>query len=523
MSDKHKQRSWFFRLYNRVLQRCSNFVFRPVLRTPPVAVNPEAPVVLYSLLDRRNCRAYLLAVKSFLRYHSNARVVVQDDGTLDSACRRELETHVPGIEILGREETVAFLRRHADESLAAVLPDVERGHFFLLFKLMNLVLRFPGQRVILFDSDLLFLREPTLVLDWIRSGTGWCFYGDGGSGLAKTFHEIGFDFRAVDVADFNSGFLGIPNTVTQVELATVLTKILEYDPAVLQHWEAEQSIWAVLFNGFPRPLNLERVQPGYVGSGYWSCARLRKESVLVHFVGSIRFKNLRYVRLAREVMASLRAAPTGESSLRSGLRATLVAAFSLLTAPLWLGCRLQAVLTGGESFFAACSEFLSLFPGRWGIYLRRGFYRRTLDEYATDASIGFGTLLAHPQVRIGQGVSIGPRCTLGRAILEDHVTLGSNVDVLSGRHQHHFDDLNTPIQQQGGAYRAVRLGRNSWIGNSAVVMADVGAECVLGAGSVVVKPIPPRSVAAGNPATVKRRREPAAVPDQAPVAVGGAA
>ena len=524
MNDKQRQQTWFFRLYNRVLKRCANQVFRPVLKTPPVPADPGANVVLYSVLDRRNCRAYLLAVKSFLRYCPAVRVVVQDDGSLDAACRRELETHVPGIEILGREETLQFIRDHAGEALAQALPDFGRCHFFLPLKLANVVLRFPGRQVILFDSDLLFLREPAFVLDWVRNGAGRCFYSDGGSGLARAFHEIGFDFGAVDVADFNSGFIGFHNTVSEADLAAVLGKIEEYDPRLFKHWEIEQAIWAVLFNTFARPLNLEKVQPGYVGSGWWTCERLLRESVLVHFVGSIRFKSLRYVRLARRVMRELKARPAAaESRLRTSVRAAVVGLFSLFTAPLWLPCRLQAALTGGESLFAACSEFLSLFPGRLGVYLRRGFYRRTLDEYALDASIGFGTVLAHPQVRIGRGVYVGPRCTLGRAVLADHVTVGANVDVLSGRHQHHFGDLDTPIQQQGGSFRPVRIGRNSWVGNSAVVMADVGEDCVIGAGSVVVKPIPPRSVAAGNPATVKKQRQPGTKKPRARVTAGGAA
>jgi acetyltransferase-like isoleucine patch superfamily enzyme len=91
--------------------------------------------------------------------------------------------------------------------------------------------------------------------------------------------------------------------------------------------------------------------------------------------------------------------------------------------------------------------------------------------------------------------------------IEEDVTIGSNVDLLSGRRQHHFDDFDSPIQKQGGTLTAIRIGRNSWIGNSAVIMSDIGADCVIGAGSVVVKPIPGRSVAAGNPAYVIRSRE----------------
>jgi acetyltransferase-like isoleucine patch superfamily enzyme len=193
-------------------------------------------------------------------------------------------------------------------------------------------------------------------------------------------------------------------------------------------------------------------------------------------------------------------------TLRSAIRDGLVLVAVVLTAPLWLPARLEAWLTGGEMLFTTGSELLSLIPGAAGIFLRRGFYRMSLEGFATDGHIGFGTTLAHPQVRIGRNVYIGSRCTLGRVAIGDDVAIGSNVDILSGRHQHHFGRLDVPIREQGGLFQQISIGRNCWIGNSAVVMADVGADSVIGAGSVVVKPIPARSIAAGNPATVKKQR-----------------
>ncbi len=86
----------------------------------------------------------------------------------------------------------------------------------------------------------------------------------------------------------------------------------------------------------------------------------------------------------------------------------------------------------------------------------------------------------------------------------DDVLIGSNVDILSGRHQHHSDDPDRPRCEQGGTFTKVRIGRDAWIGNSAVIMADVGEHSVIGAGSVLVKPIPPQTVAVGNPAVVKK-------------------
>jgi acetyltransferase-like isoleucine patch superfamily enzyme len=97
---------------------------------------------------------------------------------------------------------------------------------------------------------------------------------------------------------------------------------------------------------------------------------------------------------------------------------------------------------------------------------------------------------------------VGTGCTLGLVTLEDDVLLASNVDVLSGAGQHRFDELDVPIREQGGTFDRVTVGADSWIGNRSVVMADVGRQCVVGAGSVVNKPLPPRSIAVGTPARV---------------------
>ena len=196
-------------------------------------------------------------------------------------------------------------------------------------------------------------------------------------------------------------------------------------------------------------------------------------------------------------------------TLRDAVRNGLVGVAVILTAPLWLPARLEALFARGDSLFKSCSELLSLFPGKLGIFLRRGFYRMTLDACAPDCHIGFGTILAHRQVRIGRRVYIGHRCSLGQVTIADDVAVGSNVDVLSGRRQHYFDRLGVPLQEQGGVFTCVSIGANTWVGNGAVVMADVAEDCVIGAGSVVVRPIPARSVAVGNPAAVKKQRGPA--------------
>jgi acetyltransferase-like isoleucine patch superfamily enzyme len=177
-----------------------------------------------------------------------------------------------------------------------------------------------------------------------------------------------------------------------------------------------------------------------------------------------------------------------------------------LTAPLWIPARIERRYARRDGWFAGCSELLSLAPGKPGIFLRRSFYRMTLAVCATDCHIGFGTTLAHPDAEIHPGVYLGSRCTVGSVVFERDVTVGSNVDLLSGRRQHGMARVDVSVQHQSGRFERIRIGANSWIGNSSVIMADVGEKSVIGAGAVVVRPIAAVTVAVGNPAKVIRER-----------------
>jgi acetyltransferase-like isoleucine patch superfamily enzyme len=91
--------------------------------------------------------------------------------------------------------------------------------------------------------------------------------------------------------------------------------------------------------------------------------------------------------------------------------------------------------------------------------------------------------------------------------LEQNVLLAAGVHVPSGGATHGTDDIGTPIRDQPGARTLVTIGEGTWVGSAAVVMATVGKHCVIGAGSVVTKPIPDYSIAAGVPAQVIRSRQ----------------
>lgn len=117
------------------------------------------------------------------------------------------------------------------------------------------------------------------------------------------------------------------------------------------------------------------------------------------------------------------------------------------------------------------------------------------------------------QISIGSRVIIRPNCmlfgessTLKMSILiEDDVMMGSGVHIYITNHR--FDKLDIPLIDQGYyPDEPVVLKKGCWLGANTIVLPGVtiGANSVIGAGSVVTKSIPDGVVAAGNPAKVIR-------------------
>lgn len=84
----------------------------------------------------------------------------------------------------------------------------------------------------------------------------------------------------------------------------------------------------------------------------------------------------------------------------------------------------------------------------------------------------------------------------------DYTMFGPNVTVATAGHP-----ILPELRQKGLQYNfPVHIGKNCWIGAGAVILPGVtiGDEVVIGAGSVVTRDIPSRSVAVGNPCRVIR-------------------
>lgn len=206
--------------------------------------------------------------------------------------------------------------------------------------------------------------------------------------------------------------------------------------------------------------------------------------------------------------------------MKAALKSIVEALALALVLPGVMLYRIEGAILGPERGFPGWSQALALIPGLPGVFLRRAFYRLVLPRCDADACLGFGTIVSHPTAEIGRSVYVGAYCCLGAVTLEDDVLIGSHVSIMNGSGQHGIDRLDIPIREQPGSWPRVTVGQDSWIGDRAVVMADVGRHCVIGAGAVVSSPIPDLAIAVGVPARVIRYRGPAAEP--ADLAAGGA-
>lgn len=124
--------------------------------------------------------------------------------------------------------------------------------------------------------------------------------------------------------------------------------------------------------------------------------------------------------------------------------------------------------------------------------------------------IGNHVVIRSPQHRVELGISTGATLSIGNdSYLNQGATIACNQQIeigtrcLIGEFVAIYDTHFHPLQPDQPVKTApVRIGRNVWIGHRAVILPGVtiGDHAVIGAGAIVTKDVPARTIVGGNPA-----------------------
>jgi acetyltransferase-like isoleucine patch superfamily enzyme len=191
-------------------------------------------------------------------------------------------------------------------------------------------------------------------------------------------------------------------------------------------------------------------------------------------------------------------------SARRAIKLFVLAVCVVLVSPLIAAAWLEKTLLRAEAVFVTLGQLLALVPGPLGVYLRAVYCFGTLEQCSLEVHIGFGSVFTHRGVRLARNVSTGVYCVIGHATIGANTRLASRVSVPSGKRQH-LDDRGA--LSDDNRFERVTIGQNCWIGEGAILLADVGERCIVSAGAVVIKPVAASCVIGGNPARVLKGLE----------------
>lgn len=209
-------------------------------------------------------------------------------------------------------------------------------------------------------------------------------------------------------------------------------------------------------------------------------------------------------------------------------------------------------------YFEFVVLIFGLIPGALGLLARKYLFRPLFKQVGRGVIFGRNLTLRHPhKIIIGDnviiddeclldakgesngGISIGDYVTIGRFSslvckngdinIGSNVNIGSTVKVVVGD-QGRIDigswiDIGSNCHFSGGSYdyaqsdvlpsarriptKGIIIEDNAWIGVGVILLDGVriGSKSIVGAGSVVVKDIPPHTIAYGVPAEVRKNRQ----------------
>jgi hypothetical protein len=268
------------------------------------------------MLGHAELQMYLVAIKSFLCFQPFAQVAAHSDSSLTSDDEALLRRHVPGIRVIGTAEADDRARKELNPFL-----NEWRARDASWRRVIDTELWCETPRRMIIDSDILTVRQPNAVLDWIKGNgearplllgatnplpAGPIPEGTGTRHIQSIFRERLAEFanKAVGPPVFyqggTSGYYGCTRELSLAEIERLIKAGLGAGIPMAE-WGGEQCLVVyVLSTSDPIRLDVRK----YFNFSPEAMDRLNEVAV-AHFYGTFRYYRGVYPRLAAGVVRDL--------------------------------------------------------------------------------------------------------------------------------------------------------------------------------------------------------------------------
>jgi len=250
---------------------------------------------VHMLVSSRTWYAGLLAAVSF-EHHTGRKwkFYIHEDGSVDDRARERIKKVLPDARLISREESDA---NASDFFRAYPKCFAQRQRHNLFLKFSDFAAFAPEDRFIVLDSDVIFFRRPSELLEWTDKGADTCLYNkDTREKYCLPREPIERSMAFEMWPCFNSGLILLPRAAVDWQLAE---RFIEQFEATAHHPQFfEQTLYALMASAWGRGGALP---PSYeISWGYFR----HRGAVCRHYVGEFKH-DLLYIEAAPLLLASV--------------------------------------------------------------------------------------------------------------------------------------------------------------------------------------------------------------------------
>lgn len=290
-----------------IIRDLNKLLLKGALLTRAINADEKSKITICSLLCHNDVLMYILNVKSFYYYLDYpCRIAVYDDGTLTEKDFLLLKKHIIGVEIIKAKEAdeivVPFLKNKKFNNCIKI-----REEAIMIRKLIDVNILSKTEKIITFDPDIFFFREPKEVKEWIENDKLEMMFTQernfdcarlNGEKFIENMKEIALnlDIEYKKIEAFNAGFICFQKRLLDLKLIEKFFDFIQKNNPSKKNL-LEQSGYFILASSKPsKALPLTYMNKAYENEMYLFAAEIKNPIFRHHYGYWMRYDNFLFTK-----------------------------------------------------------------------------------------------------------------------------------------------------------------------------------------------------------------------------------